>query len=453
MENFDVIILGCGPGGTEAANTLLKGGRKVAIVEKGAFGGVCLNCGCIPTKMLLGAIEPGRLLADLAKRKLVSGDVAVNYAALQGRVKRHISGVGSALAKGLAERGARLFQGQGKLAGKGRVAVEPDGMELSADSIIIATGSSPGFFPGLEADHQAVLDSTDLMFIGAPPQSLCVVGAGAIGLELADFFSAMGSDITLVEAADQLAPTEDADVAAVLKQALQKNGYAIHLGAPGRKIETVGGEARLELQDGGVFTAQKALVATGRKPNTAGLGCERVGISLDRRGFIEVDENLLAAPGIYAIGDVNGRILLAHAASQQGNYAARRILKKTAEAYEPGPVPACVYSHPGVMRAGLSARQAAQTGRSVEISVSPFSANPIAQAHAAPEGFAKAVWLDGRLAGMAAIGVGATQLVTAAELLVAGGYDGKKLERLMVAHPSLDETLAGAIYGERKSFA
>lgn len=453
MEKFDALILGCGPGGTEVGNMLLKGGKKVAIVESGAFGGVCLNCGCIPTKMLLGAIEPERLLADLAKRRLVSGEVAVNYANLQSRVKRHVSGVSSALAKGLAEKGARLFQGHGRLAGESRAIVEPCGIEISADSIIIATGSGPGFFPGLEADHQAVLDSTDLMFIAEVPKSLCVVGAGAIGLELADFFSAMGSKITLVEAAPQLAPTEDADVADVLKQALQKSGYALHLGAPGRKLETIGGEARLELVDGSVITAQKALVATGRKPNTADLGCEMAGITLNRGGFIEVDENLLAAPGIYAIGDVNGKILLAHAASQQGNYVARRILGKTAEAYETGPVPACIYSHPGVMRVGLSARQAAKTGGVTEISVSPFSANPIAQAHAAPEGFAKAVWIDGRLVGMAAIGVGATQLVTAAELLAAGGYDGEKLERLMVAHPSLDETLAGAIFGERKYFA
>lgn len=453
MENFDVIILGCGPGGMEAASVLLRGGKKVAIVEKGAYGGVCLNCGCIPTKMLLGAIEPGRLLADLARRKLAEGEIGVNYKNLQNRVKRHIAGVSTSIAKGFAEKGAALFQGAGKLAGPGAVVVESAGVELSAPAIIVATGSQPGFFPGLEADHQAVLDSRDLIFIDEAPQSLCVVGAGAIGLELADFFSALGSKITLVEAAAQVAPTEDSDIAAALQQALQKNGYEIRLGVPGRKIGTVEGRASLELADSSTITADKALVATGRNPNTTGLGCETAGVRLDRRGFVEVDENLCAAPGIYAIGDVNGKVLLAHAATQQGNYVARKILGAETSPYATGPVPACIYCHPAVMRVGMSARDAAKTSALAEVSQSAFSANPIAQAHAAPEGFAKAVWLNGRLVGMAAIGVNATQLVTAAEFLVTGGYDAAKLERLMVAHPSLDEVLASAIYAERKNIA
>lgn len=451
MEKFDVVIIGCGPGGMEAASFLLKAGKKTAIIEKGKWGGVCLNCGCIPTKMLLGAIEPERLLADLSRRRLAEGKITVNYNSLQTRVKRHVDGVSAALAKGFAEKGAKLFEGAGRLLGGGRVLVSPGGEEIEADAIIIATGSAPGFFPALEADQDAVLDSTALMCAKEPPKSLCVLGAGAIGLELADFFSAMGSQIIMVEAAPQAAPTEDADIGAALGDFLKKRGYSLRLGVPGRKIATVNGIAELELADGSVISAEKALVATGRKPNTEGLGCAEAGVALDRRGFIEVDSYLQAAPGVYAIGDVIGKVLLAHAATQQGNFVARRILGEEAGIYETGPVPSCIYCHPGVMRAGLSGREAAKMGK-VEISRSLFSANPIAQAHAAPEGFAKAVWLNGRLAGLAAIGVSAPQLVTAAELLVAGDYGEKKLERLMVAHPSLDETLAQAIYGQREEF-
>lgn len=448
MEKFDVIIIGCGPGGMEAAATLLRSRKRIAIVEKGPFGGVCLNCGCIPTKMLLGAIEPQRLLEPLAKRKIANGEIAINYKNLQTRVKRHIGGASADIESGLSQKGVMIYKGQGVLAGGSAVKIAETGEEIHADAIIIAAGSSPGFFPDLAADHKCVLDSTDLMFITELPQSLCVVGAGAIGLELADFFSALGSKIILVEAANHIAPAEDEEIANGLRTALARRGYEIHAGTPARKIGTVANMAWLELMDGRVIEAQKALIATGRKPNTQGLGCENANLKLDRRGFIMVNANLEAAPGIYAIGDINGKVLLAHAATQQGNYVARRILGTEHEEYRTGPVPSCIYCHPGIMRAGMSLKEAASLGEA-QISRSSFSVNPIAQAHAAPEGFAQAVWLDGRLAGMSAIGEGATQLVTAAELLVAGKYDTEKLERLMIAHPSLDEVLSAAIYAER----
>lgn len=445
MEKFDCIVLGFGPGGLEAARALLHGGKKVAIVNSGPWGGVCLNCGCIPTKLLLGAIEPQRLLEDLGRRKLAAGQITVNYDKLQAHVKRHINAASAGLQSKYEGLGAKLFQGVGRLLGNGVVGIEESGETLTADSIIVATGSRPGFFPGLEPDHKAVLDSTDLMFIEKAPESLCVVGSGAIGLELADFFSALGTKITLVEAAPHLAPTEDGDIADVLAQSLKKRGYVIHTGVAADSAATVGGSGRLELADGTTLEAEKILIATGRRPNTDNLGCEAAGVSLNRRGFIEVDEFLQAAPGVYAIGDVIGKVLLAHAATQQGNYAANHIMGNYKEPYATGPVPACVYCHPGIMRVGLSAAEAKRQGAAA-VSISPLSVNPIAQAHAAPEGFARAVWLEERLVGMAAIGFGATQLATAAELLVANGYDSTRLQHLMVTHPSLDESLAWAIY-------
>lgn len=445
MAKFDCIVLGFGPGGMEAARALSHGGKKVAIVNKGPWGGVCLNCGCIPTKLLLGAIEPLRLLQDLARRKLAQGEIAVNYDKLQAHVKRHISAASANLATKYEALGVKLFQGAARLAGSGAVQIEGSGEILEGDAIIVATGSEPGFFPGLVADHQAVLDSTDLMFIEKAPQSLCVVGSGAIGLELADFFSAMGARITLVEAAAHIAPAEDADIAEALAQSLKKRGYEIRTGVAASRAATVNGGGQLELADGSILEAEKILIATGRSPNTSDLCCEAAGISLNRRGFIEVDEHLQAAPGIYAIGDVIGKALLAHAAIQQGNYAANHLMGNYTEPYASGPVPTCVYCHPSLMRAGLSATEAKGQGEAA-VSISQFSVNPIAQAHAAPEGFVKAVWLDGQLAGMAAVGVNAAQLVTAAELLVAGGYNAANLQHLMVTHPSLDESLAWAIY-------
>lgn len=447
MEQFDCLVLGFGPGGLEAARTLLQGGKKVAIVNRGPWGGVCLNCGCIPTKLLLGAIEPGRLLENFYRRKLADGNVRVDYARLQAYIKKYIESTSASLGPIYEKMGATLIQGTGRIMGKGAVLVEETGEQLSADTIIVATGSKPGFFPGMEPDHKIILDSTDLMFIEEVPASLCVVGAGAIGLELADFFSAMGSKLTMVEAATHLAPGVDGDIAEVLTQNLKKRGYKIHTGVPATRIFAADGKARLELSDGTVLETEKALIATGRKPNTAGPECEKAGIHLDRHGFIEVDEHLRAASGIYAIGDVIGKVLLAHAATRQGNYVANQIMGKDEGPYVSGPVPSCIYCHPAIMRVGLTETEARQRG-DVKVSKSQFSVNPIARAHAAPEGFTKAVWLDGRLAGMAAIGVNSTQLATAAELLVANDYDSEKLHQLMVVHPSLDESLADAIYNK-----
>lgn len=456
MEKFDAIVIGSGPGGMEAATRLLAGGKKVAIVEKGEWGGVCLNCGCIPTKLLLGAIAPGRLLSALSRRRLASGEINIDYSRLQAHVKKHIASVNAGIGKSLAQAGGALFNGSGALRGDGCVQInsskENADQIIAGDVIILATGSAPATFPGLAPDHKAILDSTDLMFIDEPPKSLIIIGAGPIGLELADFFSWFGTKIILVEAALQLAPTEDEDIAEELKRSLTRQKCDIHTGIGARSLITVDDKARLELTNGEMIEAEKALLAIGRKPVTAGLNLDAASCEVDKRGFLKVNQYLEAAPGIYAIGDVNGRLLLAHAATHQGAYVASRLLGFLDSAYESGPVPACFYCQPEIMRAGLSAKEAAQKAEKVEISRVMLAANAIAQAHLEPEGFVKAVFGDGKLLGMAAIGYDATSLVTAAELFVAGQYEGLKLDSLMAAHPTLAEALFQAIRAKREVF-
>lgn len=451
MKKYDVIIIGFGPGGMEAAKVLLQAGKKIAVVNRGAWGGVCLNCGCIPTKMLLGAIEPIRLLTDLKRRKIAAGEVTPDYQNLQTRIKRHIAGLSASVAAACESKGARLIQGTASFLDKNRVVIENNEEVLAAPQIIIATGSIPSFFPELVPDHDCVLDSTDLMFIKKIPESLCIIGAGPIGLELGDFFSALGTRIILVESAPQLAPTEDRDISEILKKAAIKNGYELHLGVQAKNVLTQDNHAILTLANGTIIKTCKALVATGRKADTSGLDLQKTGIAADKRGFITVNEYLEAAAGVHAIGDVNGKILLAHAARQQGSYAARRILGQVKKSYDSGPVPSCIYTHPSAMRAGLTEKQARNNGFIVEISKSEFSVNPIAQAHASPEGFTKAVWVDNKLVGMAAAGFNAAQLATSAELLVAGNYTPDKLDELMIAHPSLAESLAEAIFQKRNT--
>ena len=455
MQTFDVLILGGGPGGTSAARLLAKGGKKVALAEDTHWGGTCLNCGCIPTKLLLGAVAPGALLAAQQRLRVAKGEIAVDYTALQTRVARFTKGSSQALAKELTGLGVTLLEGRGVCAGTAeglhRVRLEgKDGVtELAAAQVVLACGTSSAAFPGLTPDNDCVLDSTALLRIAAVPESLLIVGAGAIGLEMGDFFRAMGSKVTIVEAAPHIAPTEDADIAKEMDRVQSKAGRTCITGVMAKSLVTKDGQAELTLGDGRVLTASKALVAVGRTPNTAGLDCEKAGCTLKRRGFVDVNDHLEAAEGVYAIGDVNGLTLLAHAADHQGAYVARRILGHEKGVYVPGPVPSCIYGSTEIMRVGQTAKGLLAAGKSVSVSQVPLTLNPIAQAAGASGGFVKVVWDGDAIAGIAAIGHGVSHLVTVAQLLMVGGYTPERLHEVMIGHPTLDEIVPAAIRAPR----
>lgn len=449
--HYDVLIIGGGPGGTTAAKELAAGGKRVAIIEDKHWGGTCLNCGCIPTKMLLGATAPLAMLRAQERLRTMKGTIDIDYKALQTRVGRFLKGSSQTLAKALTAAGITLYQGRGVIAGKGQVAVRSEAGEemLTADDIILSCGSSSASFPGLAPDGDAVLDSTGILNLPDVPESLIIVGAGAIGLELGDFFGLMGTRVTIVEAAPHIAPTEDNDIAKELDRTLGKAGRTCIAGVMAKSLVTKNGQAELTLGDGRVLTASKALVAVGRTPNTAGLDCEKAGCALKRRGFVDVDEHLLAAEGVYAVGDVNGLTLLAHAADHQGAYVARRILGREQGAYVPGPVPSCIYGSTEVMRVGQTAKALIAAGKAVSVSQVPLTLNPIAQAAGASGGFVKVVWDGDAIAGIAAIGHGVSHLVTVAQLLMVGGYVPVKLHEVMFGHPTLDEILPAAIRAPR----
>lgn len=449
--HYDVIIIGGGPGGTTAAKELAAGGKKVALVEDRHWGGTCLNCGCIPTKMLLGATAPLGLLKAQERLRTMKGSIEIDYKALQNRIGRFLKGSSQSLAKSLTAAGITLYEGRGVCTGKGQVAVRTDSGEesLTADTLVLACGSSSASFPGLAPDGDAVLDSTGILNLPEVPESLIIVGAGAIGLELGDFFGAMGTKVTIVEAAPHIAPTEDADIAKEMERAQTKAGRTCIAGVMAKSLVTRDGQAELTLGDGRVLTASKALVAVGRTPNTAGLDCEKAGCTLKRRGFVEVNASLEAAEGVYAIGDVNGLTLLAHAADHQGSYVARRILGKERGVYVPGPVPSCIYGGMEIMRVGQTAKVLLAEGRNVSVSQVPLTLNPIAQAAGSSGGFVKVVWDGDAIAGIAAIGHGVSHLVTVAQLLMIGGYGPEKLHEVMIGHPTLDEIVPAAIRAPR----
>lgn len=460
---YDMIILGGGPGGSRAAFDAAARGLSVALVDRDGLGGTCLNRGCIPTKLLLGATAALPLLETQKKLKGADGHIAFDLPALQQRKDRYVKGTRQALEKRLKAAGIAVYAGEGRVTsgrqgdGDGELAVvsvQADGTKqetrLGWGTLIVATGSTPASFPGLAPDGAAVLDSTALLDVTEAPESLIVVGGGAIGLEMADFFSRLGTRITIVEGMGRLAPTEDAEVGDTLRKVYAREGWTIHTGRKVASLATVDGNAVLRFEDGEELTAGKALLAVGRRPASAGIGLEALGATLRGPGWVQTDECLRAAPHVYAIGDVNGRTLLAHAADHQARYAVRHACGDTATPYDAGVMPACIYGHLEAMRVGPTAEELKNAGFSPRVSRSMLIANPIAQAYGTTQGFIKIVWVDGRIRGVSAVGHGVSHLVTLAAVLAGGsgtavGWTAHDAGNVIFAHPTLDEALEAAM--------
>ncbi len=453
----ELIILGGGPGGHAAAMEAATLGLSVTMVQSGPLGGTCLNWGCIPTKLFLGATAALPELEAQARLKLVDpagiADLhrAFSLPALQERKRRLLGGTHKALEKELSTAGVTLLRGRGRILAPGSLEVAPENdatpITLAFEHLILATGSHPAFFPGLEADGEAVLDSNQLLDQEQVPQSLLLVGAGAIGLELGEFFQRLGARITLVEAMDRVAPAEDPEVGQTLGKMLKRAGWDLHLGRGVQDLRTDGGRAVLTFADGRTIQAEKALVAVGRLPNSQDLGLDAVGAVTAPRGWIVTNDDLQAAPRIYAIGDCNGRTLLAHAAANQGRYAARHAAGKEAGGYNPGPMPSCIYGSHEVMRSGASLADLQAKGPVLQ-SRSMLAANAIAQSHGVSQGFVKVLWQEGRVRGIVAVGHGVSHLSTAASMIVEQGWDLERAASFVFAHPTLDEALAAALLSE-----
>ena len=443
----DLLIVGGGPAGFDAALAAARRGLKTTLLEKEHLGGTCLNWGCIPTKFLLAAVAPKAELEGQEKMKTGSGQVFVDLPALVDRKKRHLEATRKAMAAELQKLGVEFIHGELKMIGPMKSVLEVDGepQVVEHKKCILATGSRPAAHPGLKADHDAVLNSGDILSLREIPKHLLVVGAGFIGLELAQFFSRAGSKITLVEVAPRVAPSEDEEISKALAQSFKRMGWDIRVGVSISTLESVDGQARLTLDDGTVLTADKCLLAVGRLPNSRNLMLEILGAEVKGSGWIHTDEHLLATPTVYAVGDVNGRTLLAHAAAHQGEWAVRHLAGEQKTPYEPGPIPGCMYGAPETMRVGLMQAEAAAKGIDVAVSRAQLVANPIAQAHGATGGLVKCVWSEGKLAGVTAVGHGVASLATLSTVMVSQGWTRKQCGDMIFPHPTLDEALRMAL--------
>lgn len=450
LVRYDLVVIGAGPGGFASAEEAARRGQSVAVIERGELGGTCLNRGCIPTKLFLGATECASDLAAQAKMKVASGDISFNLPALQDRKGKLLAGSRTGMEKKLAGLGITLLRGHARFTAPGTIAIDGDeATTIEYGACVIATGSTPTAFPGMQPDGDRVLNSDALLDLTDVPEHLLIVGGGVIGLELGRVFSRLGSRITVVEAMDRIAPWEDPEVSKLLAGQCKRAKWKVRTGQRVASLVTEDDHALLTLDSGDTITADIALVATGRGPVTDGLNLPALGVTPDAKGFLPVDEHLRCAAHVYAVGDVNGMAMLAHTASHQGRYAALHAAGTAKTPYESGPVPWCVYGAPESFRVGLMPEDAKAKGMTVRVSRAMLAANPIAQVHAAVQGFIKVCWHNGRVCGVTAAGHGVSHLITPATLAVHDGWTKDDADRIIWAHPTLDEALLDALTAEQ----
>ena len=449
----DVLIIGGGPGGYATALGTARAGLSVVLAEKNQLGGTCLNRGCIPTKLLLGGTSALDELAAQKRQRVLSGEISADLAALQTKKQRMLAATRKAMGQQLESLGVVRLSGEARLTGPTSAMIRTNGGQaVEFGHCVLAVGSRPQVFPGMAVDGDAVLDSTGLLELDAVPESLLIVGGGYIGLEMGQIFHRLGTRINVVDAAERIAPSEDEDVGAEYLKHFKRHTWDIRTGARVVGLRTEDGRAVLTLDSGETPTASKALVAVGRGPIVDDLGLDTAEISTTERGWIKTDAFLRAAPSVSAIGDANGRTLLAHAAEQQGHYVAARLKAEqrgeTPTPFDEGVVPSCIYGAPEAMRAGATAAELTAHGKAVAVSRALLAANPMAQAHAAIGGFVKIAWVDGRVAGVCAVGHGVSAMATLAGVMVAQGWTRELVEATVFPHPSLDEALKDALLAE-----
>jgi len=423
-----------------------------ACVEAEELGGVCLNVGCTPTKALLSSAFLVNEMKDAEKHGIIAKDVTFDLAPAQERSRR----VAEQMAKGIVH----LFKknkvthlpGHGRLKGAGKVEVEAeDGSRTvyEAANVIIATGSRPRDLPVLKIDEDRVWSSTGALMQKRAPKSLFIVGAGAIGMEFADVYDAYGTKVTVVEALDRILPLEDTEISKFMERTYKKRGVDIYTNSFFQKAEIEEDGVTVTFKDekgeDQTLKVEYVLSAVGRIPNSEDVGLAAAGVEVDDSGFIVVDEQLMTTtPGVYALGDVAGRQLLAHKASHEGIVCVEHIAGQGHGTVDYGNVPNCTYCHPEVASVGLTEEQAKEQGYDVAVGKFPFVANGRAVAGGHAEGFVKVVRDKkySEILGAHIVGPHATELI--AEFVVGRHLEStvEELEKAMHPHPTLSEAVA-----------
>lgn len=443
-----VTVIGGGPGGYTAAIRAAQLGAEVYLVEKNALGGTCLNVGCIPTKALIHTADLYRKLPLEAKNGLQAQNPQVDWTKLQKHknqvVKKLVRGV-----KGLMGANHITVHGGTASVTNNRTVILEDGSKIFSDVVILATGSEPVKIPFEGNDLPGVTDSTGALSFDLLPKRLCIMGGGVIGTEFAYLFNSLGCEVDVVEMMPQILPPIDKDASAVLRDDLEKQGIRFHTDTRLEKVE--------QAEDGLlVFAAcgedlvqipcDSLIVAIGRRPNTEGLGLEKTNIEVSKRGYITVDEHFeTTVPGIFAIGDCNGQIMLAHAASAQGVAAVEYALGETPE-YHGDIVPSCVYTSPEVSSVGINEQTAIDKGIPYQVGLFPLAGNGKSLIEGDQTGFIK-ILTDpetGKVIGTHMVGPHVTDMISEAALAMRLGATASDIASTIHPHPTVSEAVGEA---------
>ncbi|MEL7627196.1 MAG: dihydrolipoyl dehydrogenase [Anaerolineaceae bacterium] len=454
MKQFDVVVIGAGPGGYVAAIRASQLGLKTAIIDKKWLGGVCLNEGCIPSKALLHNAELAQTLRNDAKTYGISFDnLELDYSAAFKRSRQ----VSQRLTKGVAflmkKNNIEVIEGAAKLTGAGKIWVELNaggGEEVEGKDIIISTGAHATVVPGMEPDGEKLLDYSHAIMLEKLPKSAVVIGGGAIGVEFATIWSGYGVEVTIVEMLPHILPNEDEEAAAELAKAFKKRGVKVLAGTKVKSVtktdtgttvvvEGEKGEERLE--------AEITLVAIGFKPNTQGIGLEEAGVALDKRGFVQIDDRMATnVPGIWAVGDVTGKLLLAHTASAQGQICAENIAGLEERKLDYRMIPRATFSDPQVASFGYTEAQAKEAGLEVKVGRFNFIANGKALGLGKGTGFAKVITdaKYGEILGATLVGPEVSELLPELVLAQANELTIEEVANAVHIHPTLSEAIMEA---------
>ena len=443
MNQYDVVVVGTGPGGYVSAIRAAQLGLSVATVEDDRPGGVCLNWGCIPTKALLRNAEIVQLFEKAETFGITVQGMKADYAAAVQRSRS----VADRMAKGVEflfrKNKITLFPGTGSLKGKNVVEVRgkdgPTTLEAGR-AVILATGSEPKSLSGVAIDEKTVISSNGAVRNEAKPKSIVVIGAGAVGVEFADVYRSYGVEVTLLEALPRIVPIEDEEVSTQLTRSLSRRGITIKTGVKVSSVKPLAGGVVVET-DGGRFEAQQVLMAVGRAARTKGVGLEALGVAMER-GFVKVSPTMeTSVKGVYAIGDMAGVPLLAHKAMAEGVVAAEAIAGKNPRPVDYGNVPSCTYCRPQIASIGLTEAKAKEGGREVAVGKFPFTANGKAVALGETEGFVKVIAdkKTGEILGVHIIGPEATEIIH--EFAVGRTLEATvdEIMHTIHAHPTLSE--------------
>lgn len=455
--DFDILIIGGGPGGYVAAVRAAQLGLRAAVVERAHLGGICLNWGCIPTKALLRSAEVYRYLGDAVRFGLTAERIEFDISALVERSRT----VAARLSKGvdgiLKKNKVPVIWGEATISAPGKVAVKASdapsprgvlgGGEYTAKNIIVATGARPRVLSGLEPDGDRIWTYFQAMAPKVMPKSLIVVGSGAIGAEFASFYRTMGAEVTLVELLPQILPVEDDEVSKLVRKQFEKQGIRVLTSAKVIGIEKAvdGLEATIDLGAGKSVTlaAERMVSAVGVVANTEGIGLEALGVKTER-GTIATDGfGHTSVPGIYAIGDVAGPPLLAHKAEHEGILCVEAIAGLNPRPLDRAKIPGCTYCFPQVASVGLTEAKARESGREIKVGNFPFVGNGKAMALGEPEGFVKTVFdaRSGRLLGAHLVGAEVTELIQGFVIAMNLETTEEELIHAIFPHPTLSEAM------------